>query len=410
MPADDLNPAASPPAVRVDRSLLIIAGGVAAAIHVAKLPPAVPALRDALGISLVQAGFLISMVQFAAVVLGLVVGLLADRLGLRRVMVGGMALVSIAGIVGGFATDARLLLVLRALEGIGFLMSVTPGPSLIRRGVEAQAVQARMGLWGAYMPLGTALALLTGPLWIASLGWSAWWWVTALPSSLLAIALWRSLPPDPRHGSGPPGLRITALLRETLRAPGPWLVATAFGAYSFQWLSVIGFLPSIYAQAGLSPLMTGVATAIAAGANIIGNVSAGRLLQRGVPPQRLLQTGYLTMAAGSVLMFVPLWPAGLASALGPFLAVVVFSAVGGLVPGTLFAQAVRLAPTPSTVSTSVGWLMQWSSLGQFVGPPLVAAVAARVGNWSFSWVVLATCGAIGLGLSWAIGRARPGQA
>ncbi len=401
---------ASPPALRLDPSLLVIAGGVAAAIHVAKLPPAVPALREALGISLVQAGFLISMVQFAAVALGLVVGLVSDRLGLRRVMVGGLVLVTGAGIAGAVATDVRLLLALRGLEGLGFLMAVTPGPSLIRRSDAARGLQARLGQWGAYMPLGTALALLAGPSWINALGWSSWWWVTAVPSGLLAIALWRVLPADTRAQGQPPRVAILSLLRETLRAPGPWLVALAFGAYSFQWLSVVGFLPSIYVQAGLSHLMTGVATAIAAGANIIGNVASGRLLQRGVAPQRLLQVGYVTMASASVLMFAPVWPAGLWSALGPFLAVVVFSAVGGLVPGTLFAQAVRLAPTPSTVSTTVGWLMQWSSIGQFVGPPLVAAVAARVGDWSLSWIVMAACGSVGLVISWAIGRARAGQA
>ena len=47
---------------RIDRSLLVMVGGVCGAIHVGKLPPALPALREALEITLVQAGFLISMV------------------------------------------------------------------------------------------------------------------------------------------------------------------------------------------------------------------------------------------------------------------------------------------------------------------------------------------------------------
>lgn len=387
-----------------DRSLLVIAGGVVTAVHVAKLAPSLPALREALGISLVQAGFLVSMVQFAAIVLGLVVGLASDRLGLRRVMLAGLVLVSLAGVAGGFVSDARLLLVLRAMEGLGFLMAVTPAPSLIRREVPPQRLQARLGLWGAYMPLGTAMALLLGPSWIAALGWQSWWWLTALPSAAVALALWLRLPADPVRRADAAPLRLGAMLRETLSSPGPWLVSVAFCVYAMQWLSVMSFLPSIYTQAGLSPVLTGVATAIAAGANIIGNVSSGRLLQRGIAPQRLLQTGYITMGCASVLMFAPLWPAGTWSAIGPFLAVVVFSAVGGLIPGTLFSQAVRLAPSPSTVSTTVGWMQQWSSVGQFSGPPIVAAVAARVGDWSLSWMVLVTCGCIGLVLAHRIGR------
>lgn len=38
---------------------LVIAAGVVAALHVGKLPPALPALQQVLGVSLVQAGFLL---------------------------------------------------------------------------------------------------------------------------------------------------------------------------------------------------------------------------------------------------------------------------------------------------------------------------------------------------------------
>ena len=64
------------------RAWLVVAGGVAAAVHVGKLPPAIPVLREGLGLTLVEAGFLLSLVQFAGMTLGLLVGLAADRLGL----------------------------------------------------------------------------------------------------------------------------------------------------------------------------------------------------------------------------------------------------------------------------------------------------------------------------------------
>lgn len=387
---------------RIDRSLLVIVAGVCAAVHVGKLPPALPALREALDISLVQAGFLISLVQLAGMGLGLAVGLAADGLGLRRVMVSGLVLLSIASAAGGLVTDVRVMLVLRSIEGLGFLMTAMPGPSLLRRHVPPAQLDARMGAWGAYMPVGTALALLVGPPWIAALGWPSWWWLGAALSATLALAVWTGLPADPPAVARAPGdWRVR--LGQTLRARGPWLLALAFAVYSAQWLSVVGFLPSIYAQAGISPAGSGLATALAAGINMVGNVGAGRMLQRGVAPQRLLQVGYGAMAGASVLMFAPVWPAGPLAAAGPFAAVLVFSALGGLIPGTLFAQAVRVSPGPATVSTTVGWMQQWSALGQFAGPPLVAWVATRAGNWSFSWVVMVLCGAAGLLLARGLG-------
>ncbi len=407
-----------------DRAFLVFAAGVTAAIHVGKLPPALPVLQAELGMTLVQGGFLLSMVQLAAVGLGLAVGLAADGLGLRRVMAGGLALLAVASALGGFVRDPAALLVLRATEGVGFLLAATAGPSLIRRLVPPARLASRLGLWGAYMPLGTSLALLAGPLWMAAYGWPAWWWLTGALSLLLALALVLWVPADPARGDAVvPGAAIAAptptatpsipaapswraRLRETLRAPGPWLVALAFAVYSSQWLSVIGFLPTVYAQAGLAPSAAGFASAIVAAMNMVGNIASGRLLQRGVAPQRLLRVGFGAMALGAVGLYSPLWPAGTPALVGPFVSVLLFSALGGLVPGTLFSQAVRLAPSPGTVSTTVGWMQQWSSFGQFAGPPLVAWVASQVGGWQWSWSVTGLCAVIGLWLAGRIGRAR----
>ena len=388
---------------RADRSLLVIAAGVCGAIHVGKLPPALPALREALDIGLVQAGFLISMVQLAGMTLGLAVGLAADSLGLRRVMVAGLVLLAAASLVGGFTTDVVALLALRGLEGLGFLLTVMPAPSLIRRIVPPAHLDARMGAWAAYMPVATALALLVGPPWIAAWGWPAWWWLAGGLSATLALSVWVGLPAD-LPAASQAASAWPARLGQTLRAPGPWLVAAAFAVYSAQWLSMVGFLPSIYAQAGLAPAWAGLATAVAAGVNMVGTVGAGRLLQRGVAPPRLLQTGYGVMGVASVLMYAPVWPAGWLAAAGPFVAVLVFSSVGGLIPATLFAQAVRVAPSAGTVSTTVGWMHQWSSLGQFVGPPLVAWVATGAGDWSLSWVVMCLFGVLGLLIARALGQ------
>ncbi len=96
--------------------LVVILGGVSAALHVGKLSPALPVLRDALQVSLLEAGFLLSMVQLAGMLLGLLLGLGADGIGLRRSMLAGLLLLSAAGAAGGWAPDAGSLLALRALE------------------------------------------------------------------------------------------------------------------------------------------------------------------------------------------------------------------------------------------------------------------------------------------------------
>ncbi len=369
------------------RAWLVVAAGGVAALQVGKLPPALPALQAEPGLTLVQSGFLLSMVQLAGLTLAVFMGMLADGMGLKRSMVRGLLLLALASAVGGLATSVPVLLMCRALEGLGLLLVALPAPALIRRLVPPQQLAGMLGVWGAYMPTGTALALLAGPLFIPVWGWSAWWWLFALVSLGMAVWVWHVIPADSvltvQDASG-----VMDRLRRTLGAPGPWLVALTFGMYSGQWLAVVGFLPSIYAAAGVTGGLLGVLTALAAAVNMGGNMASGRLLQRGWAPRSTLWLGFGAMALGSTLAFAA-FTEGLPWL--RFAGVLLFSGVGGLVPGTLFSLAVRLAPGEQQVAATVGWVQQLSALGQFIGPPTAAALAARAGGWQLTPMFTVAC-------------------
>lgn len=379
---------------------LVVAVGVTCALHVGKLPVAIPVLRESLGLTLLQAGFLLSLVQLAGMTLGLLVGLMADRLGTRRVMLAGLVLLALGSTLGALAPSVNSLLLTRVVEGMGFLMAVLPAPGLLRQRVAHPPTLARaLGWWGAYMPLGTALALLLGAPAIQWMGWRWAWLVLAGVSLLAAAALLRWVPSavSTAQPAGQAPTRLWPRLLRTLRAPGPWLVAVAFFLYSGQWLAVVGFLPTIYSQAGYSGAVVGVLSALAAGINMAGNIGAGRLLARGVPPGRILSVAYGAMALGAWVAF-----AALGAPVWQYVAVLVFSGVGGLIPGTLFGLAVVLAPSEDTVSTTVGWMQQLSALGQFLGPPLVAGLAMQVGGWHWTWLATGACSLFGMAAAWRL--------
>ncbi|EJL72788.1 cyanate permease [Variovorax sp. CF313] len=410
-----MSPSAARPHVPA-AALAVLLGGVSAALHLGKLPPAVPALQASLGIGLVEAGFLLSLVQVASMTLGLLVGLAADTIGLRRSMLTGLAVLTVASLLGGMVAGAHAvqwLLLLRAVEGIGFLLTVMPGPGLIRALTPPGADKAALGLWGAYMPLGVALALLLGPALIAWGGWADWWWALSIVSAGAALWLWLAVPADrlrPAVASHEAAGGWSARLRATVGARAPWLVALTFAVYSSQWMAVIGFLPAIYAGAGVPAAWNAVLTALAAAMNIVGNIAGGRWLQRGVAPERLLQLGFLTMALGGVAAFAQAGQGPDALGLPPalrYVAVCAFSLGGGMVPATLFLLGVRLAPGPSTVSTTVGLMQQASSLGQFLAPPAVAWMAHRVGGWHWTWTATLTCSLVGMAIARRLGRIRP---
>jgi MFS family permease len=344
----------------------------------------------------------------AGMSLGVLIGVAADSAGFRRSMVTGQVILALASLVGAWAQGPVGLLALRALEGLGFLLVVLSAPSLIRQLMPPSRLALYLGFWGTYMATGTSVALLTGPLVIALAGWPAWWGLMGCISALMALWVARQVPSDAaRRQAAPPSTAAVDTwqqrLRLTLSRPGPWCVALTFLLYAGQWNAVIGFLPSIYAQAGIVGMLAGVLTAIASLVNIVGSIAAGRLLHQGICARHLIYTGFLCMAAGAFLAL------GEPTADAPvlrFVAVVMFSAVGGLIPGALFSVAVHVAPSERTVSTTVGWMQQGSATGSFVLPPLVAWVAGQVGGWEWTWAVTGSCCVLGMLLARGITYAR----
>ncbi|MDD0838639.1 MFS transporter [Curvibacter sp. HBC61] len=386
---------------------LVVLCGMAGALHVAKLAPAVPLLQAQLGLTLPEAGLMLSAVQIASMLLGAVLGLFSDRIGLRRCMLIGLLMLTLSSAAGPLWPTAGFMLACRALEGIGFLLVFMPGVSLIRQLVSTEQMPFMSGVWGTCMPLATALALLGGPLLLPLLGWPDWWWLMAALSAVMALLMTLGVPSDAARAAGQPDDAVEAQaglagLWLTLSCQGPWLVALSFAFYAAQWQAVMGFLPSIYANSTLGVGLTAVLTALAGAANILGNLGAGLLLQRRVPPARVLAFGFVSMAVGAWLAFEPFWPLPAAVR---YLALLAFSMLGGLIPGSLSLLAVRLSPSESTISTTVGWMTQCSALGQFAGAPLVAWVAARSGGWQWTWVVAGVFCLGGLTVSVWVGRA-----
>ena len=366
---------------RVNRAAIaVVAAGVAAAMHVGKLPPALPLLREYFGMSLVHASFLVSVFQLAGLSLGIVGGMLADRFGPRRVMIFGLLLVAGASAAATGSPGSTMLLVTRAVESAGFILTVLPGTALLRREVAPERLSVWLGYWAAYMPAGMGLALVVTPWLLELAGWQAVWLAVAAVSMALAAMIFRTVTPDGHARSQAPDMR--ALIVATVRTPGPWVLALAFGCYAAQWMGVFSFLPTIYQAAGIDLTTAGWLTAAAVIVNLIGNIAGGWLAHRRWPAHWVIVLGAVAMAAGAWLAF---------GTEAPFMVryggVVVLSMVGGLVPGTLFTIAPALAPVPSAVSTTVGLMQQGSALGQFVSPPVLAVLASGASGWSHTWQV-----------------------
>ena len=93
----------------VSSAVLVVVIGMVSAMHIGKLPVAIPVLRAELGLSLVEAGYLLSLVQVAGMLGGLSVGLLADKAGPRRVMLVGLAVLTLSSLLGSMSQGVARL-------------------------------------------------------------------------------------------------------------------------------------------------------------------------------------------------------------------------------------------------------------------------------------------------------------
>lgn len=385
---------AAAPEKNAGLAYLVVLAGICSALHIWKLPPALTAIRAELGMSLVTSGFLLSLVQLAGMTLGLVMGMAAEKIGLRRSVVAGLLLLAVSSVGSVLYATLNSLLWWRALEGMGFLLVILPGPALIRRLVPPNRLSRLLGVWGCYIPVGSIVILLVGSWVLGVANWRVLWLGLTVVTVLIAVVVWRGLPSEvdeaPDEGARHTSFSAWRIIGLTLSSGKIWMVAFMFAMYAGQWISVIGFLPTIYQLSGVSGVMAGVLTAIVAGSNAIGCLYAGRLLHWGFAPRTLVLAGYAAMAVSSIVAFafpVSVWV--------QFAAVLVFSALGGLVPTTMFYLTVKLAPVPQATAASVGWMQQLSAAGQFCGPPLVAWVATLAGGWQSTWMVTVSAALLG---------------
>jgi len=188
-------------------------------------------------------------------------------------------------------------------------------------------------------------------------------------------------------------------IRDTLSVPGPLLLAACFTTYTANYLAVLGFLPTFLTdELGMGATGAALLTALAIAANIPGNLFGGWLMHRGA-------ARWLLIVIASVIMGLSAWGIyGEALAATPrYLLCVAFSMGGGLLPAALLGGVPVHAPRAGLVATTNGLVMQGSNLGQFAGPPALAAMVTAAASWESAPLLVGGLAATGCALAFAIG-------
>lgn len=368
--------------------------GVAVAISIGKVPIAMPQLRAEFALSLVAAGWVASMVNMLGVSTGLMFGVLGDRVGALRMCFAGLAFNAIGGLAAVFAGNEMLLLISRFLEGAGVLCVAVSAPALLSAASTPRDRSFALGIWSTYLPVGVSLIMLLAPLAIPAGGWRSLWWV-AIGVALVAgltLYLCRSAYrlPAPAH----PDVHPFLAAKEALAQPAPWLLALAMATFTVQHYALIIWLPTILKeQRDLSALAVSLLSCLMVLVSAPGTLFGGYLLQRHFRRSSLIAVASIVTGLSGAGIFLDLLPDLVRYAL-----CLALSFTGALIPASVLSASAIYARRPKQISTLQGLFTQFSNLGPFFGPPIIAMLVSASGLWRDALWVTGSAALIGVAL------------
>ena len=126
-------------------------------------------------------------------------GRVGDLFGRRRVFRAGVAVFTVASLLGGVAPDGASLIAARVLQGLGAALAAPNALALIRSTFpEGEARNKAIGAYGAMSGLGIVGGLLLGGLLTGTVGWRAVFLIN-IPIGLAVLAGTRTLVEGERH-------------------------------------------------------------------------------------------------------------------------------------------------------------------------------------------------------------------
>lgn len=193
-------------------SVLAICSASFAMYHAARqvLPPALPLIKDELGLSYTQAGFVSSCYDIGYGLTLITCGYAAYTVSKVRLILIGLLLLSASLILTTFGSSYLSLSALRILTGASFGAYFAAGVSIISSYFPREERGKALGIHtGMGAGSGKLIAPLMAGLLLPSLGWSPLFYFVGIPVLLMALVFWRVVKEPEEENIPRPTLRTS---------------------------------------------------------------------------------------------------------------------------------------------------------------------------------------------------------
>ncbi len=244
--------------------------------YTAFLPPLLPVLIDKLAMSKTEAGFLSVFLQ-APSLLQPFIGHLADRSGLRLVVILTPAISGAMMSLLGWAPGYAWLAVLLTIAGLSSAALHAVAPVIAGR-YSGQNLGRGMGFWMVGGELGRTLGpiIIVTAVGFLTLEGSALLMLGGFVTSALLYVTLKDLPSRIQPGSASTDWRAALVRMRPLLVPLSVLIT----ARSFLIVSLTIYLPTFLTERGTSLWMAGVSLSVLELAGVIGALTGGSLSDR----------------------------------------------------------------------------------------------------------------------------------
>ena len=334
--------------------------------------------------------FAIAIQNLAWGLSGIFAGMLADRYGAFKVIVGGAVLYAL-GLLGMAQATTPLMFTATAGVLIGMAQAGTTYAviyGVIGRNVSADKRSWAMGIAAAAGSFGQFLMVPTEGFLISHFGWQEALMILGFAALIMIPLSWGLREPGFLGGAPAPREQsILQALKEAFKYPSFQLLMAGYFVCGFQVVFIGVHMPSYLRDKGLSPQVASYALALIGLFNVFGTYAAGVLGQR-MQKKNILAFIYMARAVViSVFLIAPLTP----------MSVYIFSAVMGL----LWLSTVP--PTNATVaqifgvkhlSMLSGFVFFSHQIGSFMGVWLGGFLYDRTGSYDIVWYIAIALGVL----------------
>jgi EmrB/QacA subfamily drug resistance transporter len=390
---------------------------------------ALPVIRTSLGASITDLQWFVNAYTLPFAAFLLTAAALGDRIGRRRMFVGGIVLFTLASAAAALASEPWQLTAARAVQGMAGAAVAPLSLTLLAQAVPGRQRNAAVGIWGGISGLGVAVGPVVGGAVVEGLDWSWIFWLN-VPVGVIAVVLAATVLRESRGGAvrlDPLGLvlsaagmlllvwgvvdgpdhgwssarvlsmlisgavLIAAFIAWQHRNPSPMLPLSLFRSRGFSLVNIVtltfsaGAFGAVFLLAqffqvvqGLSPLDAGIRTLPWTMAPMVVAPLAGIFADR-IGLRNLIVAGQISLAAGVF------WIAAASSPTVPYSDLVIAFVLAGVGMGLTFAPISTMALASVSANergVASGANNTIRELGVAVGVAVLASVFSSYGDYS----------------------------